>query len=302
MTADPGVPGGPPSAADLGAALRLMRRPGWAFGLLAVVVLSVAFVRLGEWQHARYEAKVERNRWIDANYTAAPVPLDDLLPGSGAPLRPEVQWRPATVTGHYEAVTQQLLRNRALGNAAGFEVLVPLRLADGSALLIDRGWVPTGRTGGVPDAVPAPPPGPVTLVVRLRPGEGSDPRTSPPGQQYRVDLARLADVVGGPLRQGYGVLAEESPRPDPAPTLIPHPDEDLGPHLGYAWQWWVFAVAGYGLFGHYLLRDARRSRGVGPITWSPRRPRAPRGPTDEEWEDAATEDPSRGSRSPAPRR
>lgn len=279
--------------ADLIGALRVLRERGWLIGLISVVVLSVAFVRLGEWQHHRYESKVERNRWIDANYDAPAAPLAGLLPAGATSLPRAQEWRSAEVQGVYESFAQVLIRNRPLHGDAGFEVVVPLRRDDGSALLVDRGWLPLGTTGGSPDVVPAPPGGRVDLVVRLRPGEPPSDRTPPPGQQFRIDPQRIAQDVIGPVLPLYGVLASETPATTPAPTLLPRPDEDLGPHLGYAWQWWMFASAAYLIFGYYLLREQRQRSGNPepirlrmPASLAARRSRV-REPSDEEWEDAA---------------
>jgi cytochrome oxidase assembly protein ShyY1 len=279
---------------DLLGALRLLRERGWLLTLLGVIALSVAFVRLGEWQHDRYLAKAERNHWIDANYSAAPVPLASLLPAVDTTLATDLQWRSATVSGSYQADAQVLVRNRSLGSAAGFEVIVPLRLADGPTLWIDRGWLPLGTTGDVPDHIPEPPTGPVHLVVRLLRPEPPLDRAPPAGQVWRINPAALAALSPGPSYQAYGVLVSDSPAADPAPAPLPRPDEDLGPHLGYAWQWWMFAVAGFLVLGYYLLREARLRSG-NPEPLRVRLPalvsamtRSGRGePSDEEWEDAA---------------
>jgi len=98
-----------------------------------------------------------------------------------------------------------------------------------------------------------------------------------------------------------------------APTLIPKPDDDLGPHLSYAVQWWAGAVAAYVLLGVYARREVEGRAGLGPAdrpgaagdsgssgsSGSSGEPAGPgarrpaeatarsrrRGPTDEEWED-----------------
>ena len=277
--------------------LTVLRRPGWVWGLVAVVGLAVLFVFLGEWQFGRHEGKVVRNTKIDTNYAAEPVPLTDLLASPSTALPATVVWRPVQVSGHYEPASTVLIRNRPLNGDYGYEVVVPLRLGDGSALLVDRGWIPNGRTGAAPDAVPAPPAGTVTVIARLRPGEPGLSRTPPPGQEERIDLARIGLQVGGPVYQAYGVLAQESPAPVDAPAALPRPDEDLGPHLAYAWQWYGFALSAFVLYGYYLRKEARGGGVPSPQPPSggpslpalPRLPRRSRGaePTDEEWEDAA---------------
>lgn len=276
---------------DLLGALRLLTERGWALGLLGMMILSVAFVQLGGWQHHRYAAKVLRNTWIEANYGAEPVPLAVVLPTPSAPLPQDQQWRPVTIEGVYETSGQLVVRNRSFGRESGFEVLVPLRRDDHSLVLIHRGWVPMGQTGVAPAAVPLPPPGRVEVTARLRPSEPPADRTPPPGQVQRINLAQIGAGLDGPLYQAYGDLAGESPAPTQAPRRLLRPDEDLGPHLGYAWQWWLFAAAGYGVLGYHMLREARRRNGnTEPIRWRLPSPvgRSRSGElSDEEWEDAA---------------
>ena len=261
---------GPVDTATVRSAVRLLREPFWARVTLVVVLLSVAFFFLGRWQLGRHEGKVARNRLVEANYNAAPVPLDAVLPAPGAALAAGREWTRVQVAGTYDPARQLLIRNRPLDGNYGFEVIVPLRLTSGATLLVDRGWVPAGERFITPDAVPVPPNGEVTVVARVRPGEPPLDRTPPPGQELRIDLGRLAAAAGGTVYRGaYAVLATETPAPATAPTPLPEPDEDLGPHLAYAVQWWIGDVAAPVLLGWYALAEARLRRagivrGLGP--------------------------------------
>jgi len=280
-------------AASVRSALMLLRERYWALTALGVVALSVAFVLLGRWQWHRHEAKVERRDQVAAAYDAAPVPLTDVLAGPATPLPAGRQWAPVRVTGSYDAARTLLVRNRPYDGEYGFEVLVPLRLSGGGTLVVDRGWIPFGESATALPVAPAPPGGTVELVVRLRPGEPADGRRPPAGQLLRIDLAEISAEVGGPVQQAYGVLAAEQPRPADAPALLPRPDTGLGPHLAYAYNWWGFAVAAYGLLGYYALREVQNrrlgARGVTPDQLATaRRSRSRRRKVrDEDWEDAA---------------
>jgi cytochrome oxidase assembly protein ShyY1 len=274
--------------------LAVLREPFWIRVTIAVVVLCVAFFYLGRWQLHRHQGKVARNQLINANYAGIPVPLEDVLATPSTPLPADRQWTQVRVSGVYEAAHQVLIRNRPLEGDFGFEVVVPLRTASGAALLVDRGWVPPGEKFVAPDVVPPPPAGEVTVVVRLRPAEPPLDQAPPPGQEYRIDPDRLAATVGGTLYRGaYGVLATETPAPARAPQPLPRPDEDLGPHLAYAIQWWFADVAAVVLLLVYARRDAAgrtaTPSGPQPPAGGERRfARRRSGPTDEEWEDAAS--------------
>ena len=39
-------------------------------------------------------------------------------------------------------------------------------------------------------------------------------------------------------------LTESDPPPGEVPIILPPPDTDEGPHLGYAFQWFIFATVG----------------------------------------------------------
>jgi cytochrome oxidase assembly protein ShyY1 len=289
--------------------LGLLRQSLWLRLLLVVAVLSVAFVFLGRWQLHRHEAKVARNAVIDANYTASPVALAQVLPDTAAALPPSRQWTPVEVTGVYEPGSEVIIRNRPLNGDYGYEVVVPLRTASGASLLVDRGWLPPGEDFVRPASIPAPPGGTVTVVVRLRPGEPPLAQEPPPGQELRIDLPRIAARTGGDVYRGaYGVLASEQPRAAGAPTLLPRPDQSLGPHLAYAYQWWFGALAAWALLGYYAVREVTEGGSTGPSPGGPspgsagdgddpgtrreprpREPRRrPRALTDEEYEDAAS--------------
>lgn len=265
------------AAATARAAVRLLRERLWGRALLLVVVLSVLCLLLGRWQWHRHLAKVARTDRIEANYATAPVPLAQMLPTPDTPLPAEAQWRQVRVRGIYQVDRTVLVRNRPLDGEYGYEVLVPLRTSSGALLLVDRGWIPNGRTGARPDSVPNPSAGTVEVVARLRPGEPHLDRTPPPGQALRIDLPQIATTVSGPTYQAYGVLASESPQPPTNPRPLPEPTLDLGPHLAYALQWWGFAVTGYVLLGYYARREvltrAALAAGVPPEELRRRRSR-----------------------------
>jgi cytochrome oxidase assembly protein ShyY1 len=193
------------------------------------------------------------------------VPLADIIPLEGE-LDPQDEWRPVILTGTYLADDELLARNRPHGGTSAFEVLVPFQLDDGRVLLVDRGWVPPGNDQPVPDAVPAPPEGETTVIVRLRPGEPlpSSGRSAPEGQVPTINLGLVGDEIspaaGAALEQSaYGVMVSEDPEPATSPSALEAPSEDPGPHLSYAIQWILFAVMGF-IFIGYVIRTERRHR------------------------------------------
>jgi cytochrome oxidase assembly protein ShyY1 len=273
--------------------LAVLREPYWLRAAFVVVGLSIACVFLGRWQWGRHEGKLALAQQVDRAYGAAPASLTELLPAPAQPLPKDEEWRPVRVRGTYVSDETVVIRNRPNEHGEfGYEVVVPFRVDGGPVLLVDRGWIPNGASGARPDAVPAPPSGEVTVLARLRPTERPVPRAAPAGQAERIDVQRLTAAVAGPAVSGaYAVLAQEQPAPASAPALIPRPDEDLGPHLAYAVQWWLGAVAVYVLLIVYAHKEAQRRQwpaGRVPALRVGRRSGSGRRElTDEEWEDLA---------------
>jgi cytochrome oxidase assembly protein ShyY1 len=229
------------------------------FGYLGIaVVFALACVLLSRWQFdRREEAVLEVNR-IEQNYDASPLPIDEALPTLDE-FDANLKWMPVTMTGTYLLDEQLLVRNRPYGGQPGFEVLTPLQLTDGSVFIVDRGWVAPGASQDLPDEVPVPPTGEVTVVAHLKAGEPSIVgRTAPAGQVATIQLHEIDSLISQPMYTGaYGLLASESPAAATRPAAAPRPEPDEGPHLSYAIQWIVFALFGFGGLAYALRQEYR---------------------------------------------
>lgn len=256
---------------------RVLGRPRWLGYLALALIFALVTTLLGLWQWHRHEDRVDRRTVVEANYFGDPVPLDDVLPGSD-PLDPEDQWTRVSVQGTYAAQDQHLVRNRPHQRVYGYEVMVPLLLEDGTALGVDRGWVPNAPTAQQLPDVPDAPEGQVTLTGWLRPSEPDLGREMVPGQLASIDLPRLAAATDQNLRGGYLVLEEETPPPAARPAQLDAPDTGLGSHFAYALQWWLTAPVGLVLVLVMARREAQEEAGPGDPRGSPPDPADPRTP------------------------
>jgi cytochrome oxidase assembly protein ShyY1 len=230
----------------------------WAGYLALVVVFAIVSCSLGVWQfQRRAEAHAEVVR-IETNYDAAPSPLAAVLPELDS-FRQSQKWTQVSVTGSYLVDEQLLVRTRPLSGNPGFDVLTPLQLPNGSVFVVDRGWVPVGNAQDAPDHVPAAPSGEVTVIARLKAGEPAlDGRSAPPGQIATIELNTIAAQLGTPTYTGaYGLMASENPAPAERPAALPKPPLDEGPHLSYAFQWFVFALLAFVGLGWALRQEYR---------------------------------------------
>ncbi|MEJ3404071.1 SURF1 family protein [Rathayibacter sp. YIM 133350] len=231
----------------------------WAGYLALVTLFAIVCVSLGFWQIARRgEALAEIHR-IETNWNADPVPVGEALPRLTS-FRVDQKYVPVSLTGSYLLDDERLVRNRPGDSGPGFEVLTPLQLDDGTVFVVDRGWLPTGDTPDAPASVPAAPEGRVTVVARLKAGEPhiASRKQAPSGQVQTIELTDMQKIIGEPTYTGaYGLMASESPAPSTRPQAAQKPPLDEGPHLSYAFQWFVFALLGFVGFGWALTQEYR---------------------------------------------
>jgi cytochrome oxidase assembly protein ShyY1 len=231
----------------------------WARYLALAIVFAIVCCLLGFWQLSRRDTALAELDRIDTNYSSEPLPLAEALPQLDS-FEVSQKWTPVTMTGTYLRDEELLVRGRPNNGNPGFEVLTPLRLSDGTVFIVDRGWLSTGNTQDSPDSVPEAPAGEVTVTARLKPGEPTlRNRSAPEGQVATINLEQIQQLVSEPVYTGaYGLMDTEDPAPATRPLASAKPARDEGPHLSYAFQWFVFAV--FGFFGlGYALRAEYRS-------------------------------------------
>ena len=222
--------------------MHALLRPRWIFGHVLAAGAIVGFVALGLWQLDRHAEKLELRDAVAAGQALPPVALDEAAEGS---------FRRVVTVGAYDGALQTLVL-RSRNGVSGYHVLTPLVTEGGLAVLVDRGWIPLDAPA------PAPPEGRVEANGVLWPAEeGSSVPGSLPGVARRIDPEIVQRFAPYRLRTDYLVLAG-----DPVPGQFPIPTRPsaigLGPHLGYAGQWVLFALVvaiGYPL----VLRKARRT-------------------------------------------
>jgi cytochrome oxidase assembly protein ShyY1 len=226
-------------------AYRRLLRPGWLALCLAVLLLSGLFIRLGVWQLHRLHERRDTNAATTGNLNAAPAPAGDVL-AIGRDVPKAQAWRSIEVAGHYDVAHELLVRNRTFDSMPGYEVLTPLVTSDGTAVLVDRGWVPPGPTTTTRPNVPEPPNGEVTVIAYAMPSEHDRAGTmgGPTWQVPRIDVAKIAPLMPYPIYGGYAQLVSQTPPVGSSPAVLPGPDLSEGPHLGYAVQWFSFAAIG----------------------------------------------------------
>ncbi len=214
-------------------------------GLLAVAVFA-GLCALGTWQVHRLAWKRALIAQVDerAHAPATPAPGKNEWAGLTSD---NAEYRHVSVAGTY-SFDQQTLVQAATELGSGYWVMTPLKLDDGSTVLINRGFVlPEWRKAQASTAQP-PAPAQVTGLLRMgEPGSGFLRNNDPASNLwYSRDLPAIAAARGLTDVAPYFIDADaaSSAGKDPAKapvgglTVINFPNN----HLVYAITWYALAL------------------------------------------------------------
>jgi surfeit locus 1 family protein len=238
-----------------GAATTPARRPRPAFvPTLAAIIGIVLFVAAGNWQHDRMEQKLRLGEQLAKAAATAPAAMPSTADWAAW------RFRPVTLEGTFDARHQILLDNKVNRSRVGYDVITPMVLADGRAVLVNRGWVPGGASRSELPAVP-PPAGGVRLNGRINAPPAAYLELShvpPAGAVWQnLDLSRFRQATGLDV---LPVVVEQTDAIGPGDTLVrerPAPDVGADKHRIYMMQWYAFAALAAGLWAYFTLRPAR---------------------------------------------
>jgi len=184
---------------------------------VAAVLVATVCVFLGRWQLDRLAQRRARNAVLAARLALPPLPVGrDILADSARQRRVVAQ-------GVYDFSAERTWPGRSFQGTPGVALVTPLRLADGSAVLVDRGWAPSPDAFHVDHTLYREPDTATVTGIALIPPRG------------RGDVAVT----------GFLPFVIQLESADPArglPRRWPSPTFDDGPHLSYAIQWFSFAV------------------------------------------------------------
>lgn len=232
-----------------GMSKRTLRHAGlWLVWLLGVALL----LALGSWQWQRAEQK---RQWLAQRSTE---PLQLTLKAQLDSALKRQSWVPVAAALEWIPVAPLLLDNRTHEGQAGYEVLQPARLADGTVVLINRGWVaaPVRRHQ-------RPPVAPLSGLTEIRAVAGrpveSFTLATRSGEPWRMQTLSLEQAEGF-WRMKLAPWVLWLMQADQGGTIARVPGSGQLPperHQGYAVQWFALALT---LFGLGLWLEWRRQR------------------------------------------
>lgn len=230
----------------------------WALLIVFVAVLGTAFVNLGGWQLDRLEQRQTRNATTVANEQAPVRPFAEVYT---RPITDADQWARVEARGTFDADHQFIVRYRSTGDAEGYEVVTPLRTAQGT-LLVDRGLITVARGTQIPTTAPAPPVGEVTVTGHVRRNEQGRRAALTPlnGQMRQISSDAIGAGLPYPVLNGYLGLLSVEPAQTGGFQPIELPEISDGPHFWYAVQWFMFAAIGIAGIVVFIRGDLRARR------------------------------------------
>jgi surfeit locus 1 family protein len=236
--------------------LRALFSRRWLLTTLVVLAGMAVLVRLGFWQLDRLEQRQARNALVVQQLAAEPL---DLNAGPLPADLSQVTDHRVVARGEFDFAQQVALTDQIWEGRPGVHLVAPLLLAGSDeAVLVDRGWIP------FEDSAPEEwsrfdEPGLQTVSGFLQPSQppprGGSPALAagPLRAWYRVDVEAIQAQVPYPLLPVYLLQTPPEEGQEGAVQSLPYrprPEVDLseGRHLGYAVQFFLFALilgAGY---------------------------------------------------------
>ena len=245
----------------------LVNRRG-AVVLVAAVLAAALTARLGWWQLDRAAQKNQLQAAMDSRRALPPLVQADLAVDATAAAAQH--HRAIALQGQWVAEHTVHLENRQMKGVPGFFAVTPLRLDDGTAVLVQRGWLPRDIADRTRIVAAPPPAGRVQVRGFIAPA---------PGRLYEFDAA-----ASGPIRQNLTVDAfaretglrlrplsvqQQDDASQPSDGLMRQwsaPASGVHKHYGYAFQWFALSALILGLYVWFQLIRPRRLSRIAPVS------------------------------------
>jgi len=185
--------------------------------VVGAVLVAAVCVRLGIWQVNRLEQRRARNAASAARLALPPLEIRRTTTADSA------EQRRVVAHGVYDFAAEETWVGRSFQGTPGVALITPLRLADGSAVLVDRGWAPSPDAFHVDHTLYRESDTATVTGIALIPPRGRGAVSVAGFLPFVIQLDTRDPVAGLPRRW-------------------PPPAFDDGPHLSYAIQWFSFAL------------------------------------------------------------
>ncbi len=230
----------------------------WWLPTLLVVAGVYVLVQLGLWQLDRLDQRREFNQFVASRWDQEPYDLaENALPADLSTL----EYRRVQLNGELDYANQIVLKNQIRNDAPGVSLVTPLRLEDGRAVLVERGWVPL--SDATPDQwAQYAEPDNALIVGMIQESQllpGAQPPDEPQIEWFRIDVEAIQQQIPYEL---LPVFVTQLPEPGRSINTLPYREVPFnlseGNHFSYALQWFMFAaILGFGYLQYMGYYDRR---------------------------------------------
>jgi surfeit locus 1 family protein len=241
----------------------------WWLPTIIIILGAAVLIRLGIWQIDRMHQKQALNMLMSARWQQEPFDLNSqALPSDLG----ELEFRHIAVQGKFDYDHQILLSHQSYNEAPGSIIVTPLVLDDKHAVLVARGWLPSGEDtpenwAKYEEPADAPVIGLAKESQLLPNGQAPTPPPSPQTEWYQINVAAIQPQMPYQL---LPVIIQQLPQEGRTTNDLPIREEPLpfdeSMHFGYAIQWYCFALV---LAGGYILfvrsQELRDQRNAGTL-------------------------------------
>jgi surfeit locus 1 family protein len=235
---------------------------------LATLAVMALCIKAGLWQYHKAASKQALQTQLNARLSEPPVALTDtLLAGKIADLE-SWRYRRVKFAGVYDTRYQVLLDNQVENRLAGYHVLTSVQVEGSNQyVLVNRGWVAVAKDRK-PPVVTAPQgrqeiegeialPAAKFFTLEAPPTAGSKWSPTLPIQVWQhLDMQRYIKSVPF-AAQPYVVRLDAKSAAGGFVRNWPPPGERVSMHLGYAYQWFGFALT---LLVIYIVLNVKKIR------------------------------------------
>ena len=224
----------------------------------ATIIVMALCIKAGMWQYNKAHAKLALQMQLNTRLRQPAEALTDALIAAKIAAAEDFRYQRVKFTGVYDTHYQVLLDNQVENTVAGYHVLTPMQVQGSKRyVLVNRGWV-----AGVPDQIGVnrklptidTPQGqqiiegdiaiPATKFFSLEAPSAIDEKWAPILQNQvwqHLDMQRYAKSVPFGV-QAFVVRLDAKSEAGGFVRNWPPPGENVNMHLGYAYQWFGFAL------------------------------------------------------------
>lgn len=247
---------------------KLVSRKWWLTTII-VIVGVIFLIQLGFWQLDRLQQRRDFNMRVAERWREEPFDINNTEIPSDLSL---LEFRRVQVSGEYDYANQIILSNQTRNQAPGSILVTPLVLDDGRAILVARGWVPSG--GDDPEHwdlyhedADAPIVGLIQETQLLPNGNAPTPPATPQISWFQINIDAIQPQMPYELLPVFILqLPEEGRTINDLPMREEPLVLDEGSHFSYAIQWFMFAlILGVGYIFFIRTQELREQRIAGTL-------------------------------------